>query len=301
MSDETRRLIICNPHALHVSERAPRETVLHLLAQVGLEAEVVTAHDRQETRQLTERAVAEGYDQVVAAGGDGTINSVLQGLVGSAVPLGVLPLGTGNALARYLGVINMRQALATLAAGTARAIDLGQINDRYFAIMAGVGLSAQVSETLGYPTKRGLGRLSYLYHGMRIKADVPARRFRITFDGETGATLEQDLVEATVFNLPEQMFGSVKLLNAASGNDGVLEMLLVPDASAWGVLHDAGSALMGPARLDLLRGATVHRFTSAHLEVDPPWRWQTEGEVGGDTPVDISVHSGALRVLYSEG
>lgn len=143
-----------------------------------------TAGPGDAERLAAAAAASNGHDLLVAAGGDGTINEAINGLVGSAVPVGILPLGTANALAAEIGQKIDPEAIArTLATGTPQPISLGRANGRRFLLMAGAGFDARVVQSVSLPLKRRIGKgayaLAFLHQWLRF--GLP--RYDVAIDG----------------------------------------------------------------------------------------------------------------------
>lgn len=112
------------------------------------------------TREISRHA--REVDLVVVGGGDGTVNAALEGALDAGLPLGIIPLGTANDLARTLGIpSDPSAAAAVIVAGHTRRIDVGQVNDQFFANVASMGLSVELARRMTGNLKRHLGRLSY--------------------------------------------------------------------------------------------------------------------------------------------
>ena len=149
-------LVILNPEA----RRARRQEVLSRADELFPGALVATTTSSGEARELAAEAVRSGFRIVVAAGGDGTVNEVVNGIAGTGVTLGVLPVGTMNVFATELGLpTRLRDAWKVILAGHVREIDLGRANRQYFVQLAGVGLDAQVVKETSWDLKRDLGPL----------------------------------------------------------------------------------------------------------------------------------------------
>ena len=136
-------------------------------------AETTAAGDAE---RLAKEAVRLGYRSGVAAGGDGTIAEVITGLAGGPVPLGIIPLGTGNQLASNLGIPpDVERAVDVAVNGVSQTIDLGQLgNGRYFALMAGAGWDAEVMGSCSRELKERWGFGAYLFQGLRRVAAPPS-------------------------------------------------------------------------------------------------------------------------------
>ena len=153
-----RALFIANPRSRRGKEHSPE--VRRRLEGLGLEL-VTDGEGRQDSSELIRRH-REDIDRVVVAGGDGTLNAVVQGMVGTGLPLAIIPLGTANNLARTLEIpLTTPEACEVAVRGSRRRIDLGKVNDRYFFTTASIGLSVQITEELTSKTKQRWGPLAY--------------------------------------------------------------------------------------------------------------------------------------------
>jgi lipid kinase, YegS/Rv2252/BmrU family len=184
-----RFLVIHNPVAGGRRARRLRAVLEALEQRFGAEVAVQPTAGRGDAEAMA-RAVAPGaFDAVVAAGGDGTINEVVNGLgvrTGSAppVPLGIVPLGTANVLAHELGLpLDVKGTATVLATGTALPVHLGVANGRCFAMMAGAGLDARVVERVDTRLKRLIGKGAYVAETLAQLAAYRDRRYRVTVDG----------------------------------------------------------------------------------------------------------------------
>src|SRR2546426_9872085 len=145
------------PHQSHSFDET-----LAFLRNRGWRVDLWYTQTRGDGERLARKAVEQKADLVIAAGGDGTINEIIQGLVGSETALGVLPNGTVNVWARELGIpLDDTRARNVLVNGQTRRIDLGCVNGRYFLLMVGIGFDGEVTQAVeGKPLKR-LGVLGY--------------------------------------------------------------------------------------------------------------------------------------------
>ncbi len=154
-----RALLLANPHASRVSQQLPQ--AIELLRNTGLELIVQTPNDPGKLSNLIHQ-YRERVDCVIVGGGDGTLNGVADALVETKLPLGVLPLGTANDLARTLGLpVQLEAACDVIVAGNLRQIDLGRVNDKHFFNAASIGLSVQICRQLDKGAKQRWGVLAY--------------------------------------------------------------------------------------------------------------------------------------------
>lgn len=171
-----RLLVILNPAAGRRHQHR-RDDVVLLLQTLGCKLTVCETRARGDAERLAAEADGTRFDAVVAAGGDGTINEVLNGLPPGAPPLALLPLGTVNVLAREIALSTSVEMIArTIVDGRHRSISLGEANGRRFAMMASVGLDANVVESIDLGLKRRIGKWAYLYQALRqnLRSPPPA-------------------------------------------------------------------------------------------------------------------------------
>jgi YegS/Rv2252/BmrU family lipid kinase len=282
--------------ALLVNRRARRgddafDEARERLAAAGLALHYTAAPcDPAALSQALDEALAAGVDAIVVGGGDGTVASVAGRLAYRDETLGVLPLGTANSFARSIGIPqDVAGAVATIAAGHRRRVDLGRVGDRTFANSAAIGLPAQVADGDLSDLKRRFGRAGYLLGGLpRFLAHRPFRA-RIVVDGETHAF---DALEIVVAN--GRFHGGVLVTWQAHVDSRDLVARVVKGESPWRLAHAwLRSAIGRPAGHDV---AQLVRFGRARIETDPPQPVAVDGELLAHTPVDCSVAAGALAV-----
>ncbi len=184
-----RVLIIHNPNAGRRRRRHRLKDVIAGLERSGARVELrptAAAGDalRYAHAALASAAVGDGPDVVVAAGGDGTVNEVVNGLAGGALPLALLPLGTANVLAAEIGLEeHPDEVVRAILHGPAVPIHLGDVNGRRFTLMAGIGLDADVVATVNHRLKRRTGKFAYAVATLLRWLEYRRHRFRIEIDG----------------------------------------------------------------------------------------------------------------------
>jgi YegS/Rv2252/BmrU family lipid kinase len=272
--------------------------VRQLLQKHDLDADIRLSVDRAHAVELAQQAVAQGYEQVLAVGGDGTVNAVLEGLLGSDTALGLIPLGTGNILATNLGVRRVADAVAALRVGHTRVLDVGSINQQYFAALAGVGLDAQVASSVDRQWKQYLGQWAFVTEGLSTGYKQESHHFQIELvkaDGQR-EVLEESMWAAIVFNTPKMMPGWAALAKADPA-DGALDLVTFGSEHDWSMLRDLSAAFVASRDVSDIPGIAAYRATEVRIDCSPAWLWQADGEVGGNTPAEIRVHPAALRVV----
>ena len=235
------------------------------------------------------------WERVIVMGGDGTMNSVLGWLAGTELPLGLLPVGTSNGLAREVKLpLDLRQACRVAAGEGRRRIDLGRANGRPFALMAGAGFDAKVVHELGNGLKNMLGPVAYVATGFRVLAGYPSADFTIAADDQE---LEIQAWVAIAANAPTYTY-TWKIAPEARMDDGLLDLIIFAGrgpldraAQVMGAL--SGRHLSHPQVL-ALRG---RRF---EISAEPQVCLQVDGDQSGYTPVSIEVMPQACTLIVPE-
>lgn len=271
---------------------ALHETVTSALAEAGWpKPEMVMTTAEDSGTGLARAAVASGAELVVACGGDGTVNAVAEALADTGVPLGVLPLGTGNLLAANLNLPRRPdEAIAVLIRGADRRIDLGGVGERVFVGMAGLGLDAAMIADASEPLKARVGWPAYVPSIVRHLRD---RGERITLRVD-GRRVRHSRVKALVIGNVGRLHGGVDLLPDARPDDGLLDVVVLEPSgrlAGWaGVL----------VRLLLRRdGSPISRYRARTVEARS--RRPVAIELDGDpyrtaTALSVRVRPGALLV-----
>ena len=253
-------------------------------------------------RTLAAAAVREGYDTIVAAGGDGTLNEALNGL--GEVPdgfararLGFLPLGTVNVFAREIGLpLNFDAAWKVLAARREKLIDLpqaefqnqGRTERRHFIQLAGAGFDARAVETVSWELKKKIGGLAYGVAGLRLLGK-PQPLIRATAGAQT-ATGELVLLGNGRF-----YGGSYNVFPTASLTNGLLDVSVFPKMGFTALLRAIGGVLSGDVRKAC--GALALQGPRIELRSDAPTPFEVDGELAGHLPAIITIQPRKLRVI----
>jgi diacylglycerol kinase (ATP) len=290
--------VIFNPVARGDKARRFRQQLAGLARHCALKATTGPGWGRP----LAAEALGEGFETIVAAGGDGTLNEVINGFGDdpdgfSRVTLGVLPLGTVNVFAQELALpMNPSRAWEVVLAGRVRQVDVGVAEftaqgapvRRYFVQLAGAGMDARAVEMVNWEFKKRLGKFAYLLSAIQaIRSPLP----KITVTA--GAQTRQG--ELVMVGNGRFYGGRYALFPQADLTDGVLDVTVFPRVN-WGTfLHCGWNVLTGqsPAAGHTLqlRGSTVRMVSSG------PVPFQLEGDLVGRLPLTCSVLPGRLRVI----
>jgi len=292
-----RARIIANPASGGAqSDAALRELgeTARWLTDHGLPAELRLTRRAGHAAELAHEAAAAGYDMVIAAGGDGTVNDVVQALAGYRTALGVLPLGTVNVWAREMGIgLNTIDARETLLHGERRRVDLGRAGQRFFLMMAGVGFDAEVARRVehGRLKRFGLKLLEYFATVVLLSVTRPSDTVRITMGGRRRR--QQALM--VIIGNTRLYGGAMTFARRAVADDGLLDVVVI---GSGGLLHRANVLTRAFLRLPPV-GPRVRyeRTQSVRLESRQPTPVQVDGEVIGYLPMTFSVAPQALSVI----
>jgi diacylglycerol kinase (ATP) len=251
-----------------------------------------------EAEELAAGARIAGHDRVVAVGGDGTVQEIVNGLLAEPEPieLGLMPVGTGNDLARSLGLPGRYDAAWAIATGPrTRAIDVargrnGAGGSRWFASAGGAGFDAQVAAAMA--TRRGLraSRAGYLLTTLSELRRFENRRVEVTIDGQT---FEREVLFVAFAN-GEYYGGGMHICPGAQPDDGRLDVCVVGDISRRTALRQLPNIYRGTH----LRHPAVSMYAGAALRIDGDGatRIHLDGEPFGSLPLEVTLRNAAVRV-----
>ena len=235
---------------------------------------------------------------IVAAGGDGTVSAVAKGLVRTQTPLGIIPLGTANVLARELGIPVELEGACQLLAGAhgVTSIDAMQVGEKYYFTQVGVGIDAMMIRDTKREDKRRFGRIAYIWTAMTRLLGFQPRRFRIAADDQQERRRASQIVIANsgILGQPPFRWGP-----EIEPDDGRLDVCIVRARTLLDYLSLAWHVVRGQQR----QSPNV-RYLGAQrrivIETDRPLPVQADGEIIGETPVQVQVVPAAVRVIVPE-
>lgn len=271
---------------------------LEVLRSADWEVTVEHTEGPGDATRLATTAVQAGYDAVVVAGGDGTINEVVQALANTDTALGYLPYGTVNVWAREMDI--PREAVAAAQAmttGRVEEIDLGQANDRYFLLMAGIGFDGQVmqrAQTLERYKSR-LGVLPYIAAGLSMAPFYRGADIELRYDG-----LIRKVQALMVILSNTRLYGGYfQLAPGAVANDGWLDLCIVRGRGPIALARQSIPFFL--TRSSRLSDVEIFRVRDLTVQSDAPLPVQVDGELLGDTPMRFTVARRALRAIVPAG
>lgn len=297
----TRALLITNPAAARTDARAVA-AVRDALRRGGWTVEVAATAHAGDARRLAARGRDEGFEALLAYGGDGTAMQIAGAIAGTAIPLGLLPGGTGNVLAGNLRLPRRPlPAARAILQGTPATIDLGAVDradgTHYFAVCCGAGFDASLMQRTDSAAKRRWRRAAYVRAALLALPLVKSARMRVTIDG---VDARLDVAMVLVANCAELMPPWLRLRRDIRPDDGVLDVVAMRADGVWQSVAAFFELLQRrpAARADQVwygRGAKV--AVALDDDAAPPMPAQLDGENAGTTPFEARVLPGALRVF----
>jgi len=282
-------VVILNPAANSERARRWRSRVEELTRGAVLCATSQTG----EAEAIARRAVRDGYAKIIAAGGDGTINEVVNGLAGTDAALGLLPMGTMNVFANELGLpaTNLDECWDIICAGRTRTIDLPNANGKHFVQLAGVGLDAQAVKETSLAFRRSFGPLSYIISAAQIASRPPPR---LTIESADITTSEGSFVLVGNGRL---YGGPFPFFKRALIDDGLLDVLVFKRIGYLEIIRYLQDVIFSPS----ITMPEIEYFQTAHLRVssEDEVPVEVDGELIGNCPVEFQMGERGLRVLVS--
>jgi YegS/Rv2252/BmrU family lipid kinase len=271
--------VIFNPVSGQGDPEARKKSISDSLDAHGYTCQFIATSPEEGAKALAAKALADGADLLVVSGGDGTVMEAMSALVGTDIPIAVLPAGTGNLLSVNLGIpLTVPDAVNVALSGRAYALDLVRTSEgRYFAIMGGMGMDAQMIADTDRDAKNKLGKWAYFRAAFK---NLPRRRAYIDIFLDDKPPLRRRAKTVLLANMGK-ITGGLVLLPTATPDDGLLDVGIVKAATLAHWAHLMGSALMGRAQEDAM--LEVHQARKVTLRPRRPQPIQFDGENGGRT------------------
>ncbi|MCP5371112.1 MAG: diacylglycerol kinase family lipid kinase [Hyphomicrobiales bacterium] len=288
-----RLLVIHNPTAGRRRGRFLHDVLADLRGR-GIAVTLRPTTGPGDARRLARDADTAAFDAVAVAGGDGTINEAINGLVARPdrhrLPMALIPMGTANVLAAEIGLeCRAADVAAAIAGGRRRRIHLGRANGRLFVMMAGVGFDAHVVATVSPRLKRALGKAAFVWQSLVAMARFPFPTYGVVIDGQ-----RHDAASAVIAN-GHFYGGRFTCAPAARLDDGLLHVCLFTRPGAWSAFQYAAALVLG--RLD--RMSSVRVVPARAVEIAGPDRdpVQGDGEIVGHLGLKVAVAEETLDLI----
>jgi diacylglycerol kinase (ATP) len=290
---QPRVLILFNPTAGQSNNLSQTlENAAHLWRSHGWLVELRPTKAPGDATLQAQFAATEGYDVVVAAGGDGTVNEVMNGLVGTRTALAVLPIGTVNIWARELGLpMDVKRSATAFLQAQLEQIDVGRAGKRYFLLMAGIGFDAAVTAQINPIEKKQIGALAYVKQALQLAWNFQGIRAHIRIDGKRvwGSVLMIVIGNSQLYG------GVVKLTAHAVLNDGLLDVCVIKGSS----MLAAPLRLLSIFRRHYNRDRKVEYYRAKRVQIKGKKSLpvQVDGDYLAKTPMNFEVVPAGLWVL----
>lgn len=291
-------LLIINPASGQGKADRAKRRLLDLTARDMPHVRAALTSTPDHAFRLAQEGVAKGCRLILVAGGDGTINQVINGIGDSGIPLGIVPLGTGNVLAHDLCIPtnDVDEALRIIEGGRVRLVDLAVANGRRFVLMAGFGFDAEVIDSVSPKVKDVLGTVAYAPALLKQISQFQPVRFQLTFP-------DQAVYEATAFAVVVANCGSYaynfKIAPEAVFDDGLLDVLVIEGvtgpAAPFQLISKALESVFQQRIPDL--NTTYFRTTAVQVKSSPPVKVQIDGDVVGESGTNIRILPKALKLI----
>ena len=287
---ERKALFIINPISGGKKKDDVPELIEKHLDSSVFNATIVFSDGVSHARQIAKEAV-DKFDLIVAVGGDGTINEVASSIVGSDAVLGIIPYGSGNGLARFLGIsMSASTAIKTLSTGHTEVIDSGKLNGQPFFNMAGMGFDAHISEVFSHGKKRGL--FTYIKSSIEEIAKYKPQTYHFEIDGNAYKRKAFMLSFAN----SSQYGNNAHISPHASVQDGLLDVCVIKKFPAWRLLEMGIRMLTktseGTGYVEIIRG----KYIKVRRGCPGPVHLDGEPQITG-TETEIEVVPNSLKVI----
>lgn len=290
-------VIIANPTSgSYIYHRHQLEETMEFLREYGWQIELKLTQTVGDAQRLTRDAVDAKMDVVIAAGGDGTINEVIQELVDSETALGVLPIGTANVWAREMGIpLEIAGAGEILAYGRTRQIDVGRVRNRdhcrYFLLMVGIGFDGEVTRAVEKKFLKRLGIVGYLLASFWVSIGYDSFQFYAKIGEREIKTRALQIVIGNT-----QLYGgAVKFTWQAQCDDGLLDVCIVRKRSKFRRIFIVLDFLL--RRKQRSQWVSYDKSATVEVRTRKPVAMQIDGDSYGNTPATFSIAPRALKVI----
>ena len=289
-------ILISNPVAKKTSERKI-EKASRFLRSKGYKVEIVSTKHRGGAENIAREVIRSFPSLIIAAGGDGTFNEVINGIAGSKIPMAILPLGTTNVLAKELNIPeNVEGAMEVAVSGTPKTISLGKITitrdssivSRYFVLMAGIGFDGEVVFRINETIKKISGKGSYIFSGIKTLFRFNPGELTLNIDGKTFSGYSVIIGNASKYG------GHFKVTPDARLTEAVLYGCLFKRKNPLNIVRYVFGVLTGShlrfKDVEYLKAKSIEIIGNAHIQID--------GDYFGMTPAKVEIIPDMARLVY---
>tara|TARA_B100000686_G_C16800052_1_gene985269 strand:+ start:1169 stop:2032 length:864 start_codon:yes stop_codon:yes gene_type:complete len=243
--------------------------------------ELYETKDHSHLKEIANGLVSQSYSKIAVAGGDGTINAVIESILSADIELGIFPTGTMNLFAREIGLPlnNLKECWEVIKQGKKNKVDVFKAGDSIFVQVAGVGYDAKIIEETSWENKKKFGRFSYLISAFSVANQDPPV---IKVIPESGEIIEG----AFVLIGNGALYGpALKLFPEASNDDRLLDVMVFKNQSPTDILRYVSGITFG--RMEKTKGIEYVKASRVKVESDTEVPFEVDGELAGVTPVEF--------------
>ena len=292
-SDSIQTKIIANPNSNPRMVKRFLKPAIHILIQNGFHVSVAFSKEAGEVLHIAREAASQGFEAVIAVGGDGTINEVINSIVGKNIVLGILPCGVTNVLARELRIpINLVHAARIIGNRNKKKIDLGCIDGRYFSMMASFGYDAYTVSRTNLKIKKIIRRYAYILAGLKDLIWYKPTQIQLSLDH--GKYHDQGTF-VTVCNT-HFYGGSYQVTPHAEIDDGYLDVCVYQGKTQLGLVRFV-FRMFWKQHLRLKK-VKYHRVRNVDLSASRRTLVQVDGDYIGELPMKVNIIPRAIEVFH---
>jgi YegS/Rv2252/BmrU family lipid kinase len=288
--------LIFNPVAGQGNPEQDLKTIESLLIP-EIELEIITTTAESDPGQLATEAIAGGAELIIASGGDGTLSAVAAALMSTDIPLGVISRGTANAFANALDLPTaIPEACASILEGHTRVVDMARCNGLPMVLLAGIGFEAETVDLADRETKNRLGMLAYVLAGLKQVGSFKQFEVEIELEDKIIA------VSAAAITIANAAPATSILAQGSAGvifDDGLLDLTILAPATPLIAIATAFDLLSSTLRGEASGREDVGFLRAKRFKVttNPPQKVVIDGEVIGNTPIDVECIPGGLTIF----
>jgi YegS/Rv2252/BmrU family lipid kinase len=297
MASISKALLFYNEKSGQTQKKDQCETIQAYFADRKIDLEVIMLPiSTKEIETIVSNAISQGFDLFVAGGGDGTVSLIGNALIGTGLPLGILPLGTGNLLAQELNIpLNLRKALELITADNSEIIqiDTFKLSNRSFILNLSIGLTSEVMEETKSEDKQRFGIFAYLVNFLHEILGLRLIHFNIDCDGNRES---YEASEILITNSRTTGAKPLKWSEDVAINDGALNLFVIRAANIFDIISIILSVFTKKEKAN--PGIISMQFRNyCRITTENPIKTQADGDPVGETPVDIHVNPRSLNIL----
>lgn len=300
MPSLTKAILFYNKKSGQTSTGQKREKICAHFVQHEIELEVIIVPKPQaEIQKIVNQAIEDGVNLFIAAGGDGTVSFVGNALIGTEIPLGIIPLGTGNLLAKELHIPQKLEGaleLLTSAEHDTIKIDTIQLEERSYILNVSVGVTPQIMEQTDSSDKQRLGFFAYLINFIQQILGLKLQRFNLEYDGKKKTYSASEILITNGRSIGVE---GLQWSQDVSLIDGALDLFIIRAANLFDILSLLISIFAKNERMNA--SIKIVRFTDyCRIKTQSPIRIQADGDCVGETPVEVKVNPSSLSIIINK-